>query len=381
MKTRYTLILILVIALCASAVSMVLAQQPPPLPHAFYGALKDVNGKPAPVGTVVVAIVNGAESGRIRTFEEGKYGSEEPGKPKLIVQGYVANGSEITFFANGIQTNETAYFISGEVTQLNLSIATQWASEEVPPTNVIVNATVSTTTGVVTTILPPPQDQPPETRVNVSIDLTTNVDISNQTVTVIEYTIPPVGTQDPSTFGLLGVGRYISIESTITAAEISKVIIRIYYTDGEIAATGINENLLRLYWWNPATSAWEVVTPGGVDTVENYVWGETTHFSVFALLATVPVISPTPAPAGAGGGGGAGALLMTPQPTATPVVAPRPTPTPVTPAPTPTITPAPPPAPSPAPPFPVVPLVAVIAIVVVVILVAVAYVVLRRKKA
>jgi len=58
--------------------------------------------------------------------------------------------------------------------------------------------------------------------------------------------------------------------------------IEIYYTDDEAKSAGIlDESRLRLYEFNEKTQEWAVMTNSGVDTVNNIVYGDTTHFSAF----------------------------------------------------------------------------------------------------
>jgi hypothetical protein len=83
------------------------------------------------------------------------------------------------------------------------------------------------------------------------------------------------------------IGIFIEIDASQNLdAAIDSVTINIYYDDidddGFEDQTGIDETTLAIYWWDGAT--W-VVLPGGVDTVNNYVWGTIGHFSVFGVLS------------------------------------------------------------------------------------------------
>ncbi len=91
----------------------------PPLPQAFYGDVT-IAGVPAPVGTVVTAKIAGVEVGNILTTVAGKYGDSGPLQPKLVVEGDIVDGTAIDFFINGVRAEETAYFMSGTTSQLNL---------------------------------------------------------------------------------------------------------------------------------------------------------------------------------------------------------------------------------------------------------------------
>ena len=99
----------------------------PPLPHAFYGTLL-VDGAPVPTGAQVVAKVEGQACGSIVTRYPGKYGSDEggnfgPGIEMLAVQGADLNdGAIIEFYVETVQADQTYLFLTGNVTELNLTV-------------------------------------------------------------------------------------------------------------------------------------------------------------------------------------------------------------------------------------------------------------------
>jgi len=107
------------------AVSPVHAQ--PQLPQAFYGSL-EINDEPAPVGTEVEARGDGVTLGGgnpIMTTEAGQYGSANPLGAKLIVQGDIAPDTIITFYVNGVSTEQTVAWEGGAavpVTELDLTV-------------------------------------------------------------------------------------------------------------------------------------------------------------------------------------------------------------------------------------------------------------------
>ena len=99
----------------------------PPLPHAFFGSLT-INGSPAPAGTLVEArsdgvVITGVEGNPIVTTEVGQYGSAEPAGVKLVVQGWIADGTRLTFYVNGVAAEETAEWREGKITELDLTVA------------------------------------------------------------------------------------------------------------------------------------------------------------------------------------------------------------------------------------------------------------------
>ena len=120
-----TIVFVLLAGLLVLVTTPVYAQGVPPLPHAFYGTI-EVNGGPAPAGTAVEVRGEGVEVGvgnnPIVTTTEGRYGSEEPLEPKLVVQGEIAEGTTLTFYVDGVATGETSEWHSGEVTELDLVV-------------------------------------------------------------------------------------------------------------------------------------------------------------------------------------------------------------------------------------------------------------------
>ena len=122
-------IMIAVIAIIAMAiVSVSIAAAPaasevPPLPDEFYGTVT-INGAPAPIGTHIIAEINGVERGNVTTTEEGKYGGSGTFDDRLNVQGQEDEiGHVITFRINGNEAAETSTFSGmGESKVLDLTI-------------------------------------------------------------------------------------------------------------------------------------------------------------------------------------------------------------------------------------------------------------------
>ena len=96
--------------------------EPPPLPHAFYGDLT-LYCQPAPAGTVVEAhcagVIANTDDNPVVTTQAGSYGDGL----KLVVQGYIMDGTVITFWVNGIRADETHVFNSGATTRLDLTVS------------------------------------------------------------------------------------------------------------------------------------------------------------------------------------------------------------------------------------------------------------------
>jgi len=102
---------LLVVAFLAGVGIAAALDGPPQFPQGFYGSVKyySTPGGPytdAPVGTVIIAKVNGEVKGQITVTEAGMYGGEGPGELKLLVQGQVCSGCVIEFWVDGKRAEE-----------------------------------------------------------------------------------------------------------------------------------------------------------------------------------------------------------------------------------------------------------------------------------
>lgn len=101
-----------------------------------------------------------------------------------------------------------------------------------------------------------------------------------------------------SGFLLSGLGTWINI-SPVAEINLTWMILKVYYTDEEVSAAALDENTLRLEYYNATSDIWEKFDSpnGGVNTTANYVWANVTHFSVFGIGGSAPTST------GGGGGG------------------------------------------------------------------------------
>ncbi len=112
---------------------------------------------------------------------------------------------------------------------------------------------------------------------NTSIELVSKENVTNAGINISKYVENP-----KSSFGVFELDKFISIE---VSSEINETllwaIIKIHYADDEL--NGIDENSLRIYYYNSTSDTWIPYDPpnGGVNTTGNYVWANTTHFSYY----------------------------------------------------------------------------------------------------
>jgi hypothetical protein len=140
------------------------------------------------------------------------------------------------------------------------------------------------------------------TSVNVTTNETTRVDArntANSTLEIVtsENVTGPVNMTLTSTnpsarsFGVPSLDRYLEINaSSNLEANLTYVVIKLYYTDAEVAARGLIESTLGFWWYNETSSEWveldasmDWVYGTGVNTTANFVWANATHFSIYVI--------------------------------------------------------------------------------------------------
>jgi S-layer protein (TIGR01567 family) len=176
-----------------------------------------------------------------------------------------------------------------------------WFITVLPP---FINNSINTTANNVTTI-----DALEE--VDTTLELFTSNDTTNVSIEItMSNNIPPTLNQS---FGIGALGKYISINvsDNLNDTTLTWAIIKIYYTQAELEASGLDESSLVFRYYNETSEAWEPVTPSGVNpaTIGNYsgyVWANVSHFSDYAVGGELEVEETTPPSNGGGGGGGGG---------------------------------------------------------------------------
>ena len=105
------------------------------------------------------------------------------------------------------------------------------------------------------------------------------------TIVVKNVTTPPEGVEPPSgTFKVLG--NYVEIVASETDVTVNATI-RIYYTPEQLEAAGLDENTLKIHYWDATLDKW-VAVESHVNKAEHYVWAVIDHFSLFAIIGQPP---------------------------------------------------------------------------------------------
>lgn len=121
---------------------------------------------------------------------------------------------------------------------------------------------------------------------STTLELTSSQNASG-TINLILTSIPV----DIPSLSVPSLNKYLKIEASESITNnLTYVLIKLYYTDEEVSASGIEEGSLGFYWWNLTSAAWEKLNASagwvygaGVNTIENYVWVNATHFSDYGI--------------------------------------------------------------------------------------------------
>ncbi|KAF5435457.1 copper-binding protein (NosD) [Candidatus Methanophagaceae archaeon] len=141
---------------------------------------------------------------------------------------------------------------------------------------------------------------------NTSFDISAKADYFAGSMQVQKSVIPPDGIPEFAN----NVGGYVYANASDNLVNSTGwVIVKVYYDPNELV--GINESSLRLRYYNETANLpeWEDIPVSGINRIENYVWGNVSHYSVFAgegkaLLKSGVVTPKGPSTKSGGGGGG-----------------------------------------------------------------------------
>jgi hypothetical protein len=120
----------------------------------------------------------------------------------------------------------------------------------------------------------------------ISLDINATESM-NTTISIIQTT----SAENTDSFGLLDLGKFITIDAPELEGKLNSVIIKVDYNDSDVTALAIDESTLRLYYYNTASATWikydgndGFAPDGGVNTTEDYVWALTDHFSIWGIF-------------------------------------------------------------------------------------------------
>ena len=119
------------------------------------------------------------------------------------------------------------------------------------------------------------------------MDIMTGTNVSNATITVKTST----SSQANDTMSVPSLNKYIEIDTSQQVRDaITSVMLKVHYTDEELNTSGLDESSLAMYWYNTTIHNWVKLSTDmswvygtGVNTAQNYVWANVSHFSYYAV--------------------------------------------------------------------------------------------------
>jgi hypothetical protein len=316
---RYGAVLILILGLVACAAGA--GDTLPVLPHVFYGSVT-IAGSPAPAGTVITAKIGEIECGSVQTVDAGRYSDpdESLGNRLIVTATSDQTGETITFYVNGVAAQETAIFTSGGVTALDLS-----AAGESTPTPTATSTPGSGGGGGSTgggsggssketgseLVYDPDAPVAPAAFTGHAALTTSTAGVVLEPVTVrtddeIGAVTIPEGTTaldaDGNPLGEVTCAQVASAEvppappGTTVAIALScgpagatfdpPAVLTYTLSEEEWAKIG-EGTTLSVMWYNPESGEWQEIA-ATVDPATRTITAEVEHFSIYALVWTVP---------------------------------------------------------------------------------------------
>ncbi|MBI2851677.1 MAG: hypothetical protein HYX84_01040 [Chloroflexi bacterium] len=302
----------------------------PELPHAFYGNLT-VEGAPAKVGTRVEArgtgVLTGIAGNPLTTTLQGAYGGPGSFDPKLVVQGAIAQGATVSFFVDGKPATQTATWVSGQISRLDLTVVKDAAPPPgggggggvapgggAPPAGGGTGSTTVALTGLTGTASAldnrgktqnAAKLKTADSKVDINIaagtEMTDKAGQAISTLSAAPLATPPVPP--------LGGSVVLAYEFGPAGARFNPPIIMTLSFNPATLPPGTTVDRLFVAWWDASAGKWEKLG-STVDPVNNTIMAPVSHFTEFAIIfepvvlpstpvvvtAPVPVPAPEPSP-------------------------------------------------------------------------------------
>lgn len=138
-----------------------------------------------------------------------------------------------------------------------------------------------------------------ENRTNIKLEINSSQLIGNSNITVVEYN----WTSKTMPSEVTPIDKYLEIESDLNNISSAKIII--YYTNEEINVGNIDEETLKVNYYNETSGEWQELD-SIVNTTGNYVYAIVSHFSLYGVFGEErsSTSSSSSSSSGSGGGGG-----------------------------------------------------------------------------
>jgi len=115
---------------------------------------------------------------------------------------------------------------------------------------------------------------------NTSFNISAEKDYFAGSMCVQKSSVPPQGM--PEFTNNVGGYVYANVSANLVNST-GWLILKVFYDQTELGT--LDESTLKLTYFNESTGSWEDLPVSGINLTGNYVWGNITHYSVFALLA------------------------------------------------------------------------------------------------
>lgn len=136
---------------------------------------------------------------------------------------------------------------------------------------------------------------------NVLLELITK-GIANVSVSIVEYST----NSKNSTPSLTELGKYIDITAdNATKNNLTSINIKIYYTDEEVANAGLDEETLKIHYFNETSNQWQALN-STVNSTGNYVEVTIEHLSTFGIFGSKQSSESSGSSSSSGSGGSSG---------------------------------------------------------------------------
>lgn len=188
----------------------------------------------------------------------------------IVTDGVISTGS--------LTINGITYEIDGEVRIADLVMGSDYSDSN------LVGITDSKTLTVIA------EDS------DIDFDIRAKADYFAGSMRLQKSEIPPDGIPEDSKGNNVGGYVYADVSENV-ANSTERVLVRVYYDQTELG--DIDENSLRLRYFNDSAEDWEEIPLGGVNSAEHYVWANISHYSVFSVSGSVTPKKPSKSGGGA----------------------------------------------------------------------------------
>ena len=116
--------------------------------------------------------------------------------------------------------------------------------------------------------------------VNITLEIMVEKNVVNASVNFAEYYLNPTDEFE----GSYVVHSFAEIEPTQDIDENLSYMLLTFYYDETSLPNWLEEENLRIYYWNDSSKEWEITINSGVHIVDNYLWANITNFGIYGIF-------------------------------------------------------------------------------------------------